>query len=1436
MIIFQKIMKKTNTKANFSIISILSFFILFKISKSDVKCNKTHPILKDGNCVSTYCSEEEFKNSECIINNDIIKTQWLSNIIQINENQNRFVHPFLTKDNDLIIQTTSLIYYSQKRNYYGLTKEGRYFFTDSRGEEYPYFSIEAQDGEILYKSEGIATAVQFENDNNDYFLSVGIYPEYAELIDYKGKTISRKLTEEFYYVPVVSEVSSIFLMTKTPVDLDKKKYYIVSFLIYWTDGFYYFMCKIYYFNSTNINNGYERVVNKNYLSANRRITSCFQSPTSLLIFCFYQSDAYNFHIIVYEPNLDLDEKTNKIIDSGDKSEGNIYIFFKGVCLLDNVGFYLYYKSINSLPYIAIKEYGTEIVNYRNYGGFTLDHYTFNANLHLNDIIKIKSSQICFTSVDNSKEILYIALFIFYSDYSKMMIRYYKIDLYQIYHKKVFFDLKLTEFGNYLTISSSMCLSTECSSNSNDHYSFLIIFGYPNSADVDFDLIQYLNETNQDLNNMNIILHKYINTKAIENNIFGYVYKGIKILSVPDSLNIKSNELEIKQDYYLQENENISISISIENQNEKDEYIIKYALVYSDPDYSNLYDYVDFYVSKTEESDYYSDEFIEEYIGRTAYFKIIKNGILSTNCENEECLLCKQEGNNNVCIKCQGIYNIVNNEKICKLPDTTEAEVSTVIQPDITTEKAKETNIVSENSFCSNIEIINNECHENITNQQIEEIYDELLNILNNSYLDDDMIIITENVAFQLSYLSQQKEDNEHLFISSIDLGQCEKVLKEKEHLDEEDDLIILKTDIKSDDFQITYIQYDIFHPYTKAKLDLDICQNISVYIYSPSLLSSEDKSIYESLNISGYNLYDLTDSFYSDICSTFTSKEGTDIPMNNRRKEIYDIAKKYSMCQNNCTFLYLNTSNDKAKCECSVQTEDTITDKNDINFKYEIVGNFYSILKNSNFLILKCYKLVFSLKGQINNIGSYIMIVINFSFIILIVLYSILERDKINKIIQSILSKRKILSEDDNYKNKTKFKKGKKKGKNNKKNIIFSRELNGDIKNPNKSLINKNKLLIKKNKKEKKENNNPPLKNKLPNTKNKINSKKNYGVRSSFSKEINNKLKENSSSSIAIVKKRPLETNINSLTNKIAKVKIKILNNNINNNNKKLKNKNSKFKKNINIDNNIEIFKKSVPFSTVRLIKENKKLNKIENENNNKINNKILDLNDQELNGLEYKQAIKIDKRSYFQYYYSLLKPRNLFLFAFFPSNDYNLKVIKISLLLISFSLNFAINAFFFTDKSMNNVYKNKGKFDILFQIPQIIFSSIIPSIIFVILKKISLSEPHIISFKTKINSKDIFKTAKNLEKCLKIRFLIFFIVSFPILIFFWYYISCFCAVYKNTQLILIEDTFISFGISIIYPFGLCLLPGLFRFPALKDSQGNKKCLYLISYIMTLLF
>ena len=71
-----------------------------------------------------------------------------------------------------------------------------------------------------------------------------------------------------------------------------------------------------------------------------------------------------------------------------------------------------------------------------------------------------------------------------------------------------------------------------------------------------------------------------------------------------------------------------------------------------------------------------------------------------------------------------------------------------------------------------------------------------------------------------------------------------------------------------------------------------------------------------------------------------------------------------------------------------------------------------------------------------------------------------------------------------------------------------------------------------------------------------------------------------------------------------------------------------------------------------------------------------------------------------------------LILFTFLPANDYNIMSLKISLFIVSFSLYFTINAFFFNDEAMHKIYKENGVFDILYQIPQILYSSIIPTII----------------------------------------------------------------------------------------------------------------------------
>ena len=271
---------------------------------------------------------------------------------------------------------------------------------------------------------------------------------------------------------------------------------------------------------------------------------------------------------------------------------------------------------------------------------------------------------------------------------------------------------------------------------------------------------------------------------------------------------------------------------------------------------------------------------------------------------------------------------------------------------------------------------------------------------------------------------------------------------------------------------------------------------------------------------------------------------------------------------------------------------------------------------------------------------------------------------------------------------------------------------------------------------------------------------------------------------------------------------------------KKEKSTTKKFSKNsksllISTDNS-----KIINNNTINKDKDIKKLNLIKTKN---------DLSDLEMNELDYEIAFMIDKRRYSQYYLSLLKTKHPLIFNFILNNDYNSRFIKFCLFFFSFGLSFFINSLFFQDKTMHKIYEDNGDFNFIYQIPQILYSNVISAAITQLVKFLSLSQNTIIRYKNKNNSKT---NSEKIIKIIKIKFILFFIINYLLLILFWYYISCFCAVFKYTQIHLIKDTLISFGLSLIYPIGINLIPGIFRIPALTKGNIN---MYRISKIIQIL-
>lgn len=94
-------------------------------------CERNFPIFKEGYCMLEYCTNNEFKNQTCILANEIIKTQWLNNIIWIGNNDFKYVNLASNSNGDLIIETTSNPS-SPERKFYGLKRDGQPYFKNNQ--------------------------------------------------------------------------------------------------------------------------------------------------------------------------------------------------------------------------------------------------------------------------------------------------------------------------------------------------------------------------------------------------------------------------------------------------------------------------------------------------------------------------------------------------------------------------------------------------------------------------------------------------------------------------------------------------------------------------------------------------------------------------------------------------------------------------------------------------------------------------------------------------------------------------------------------------------------------------------------------------------------------------------------------------------------------------------------------------------------------------------------------------------------------------------------------------------------------------------------------------------------------------------------------------------------------------------------------------------
>ena len=184
---------------------------------------------------------------------------------------------------------------------------------------------------------------------------------------------------------------------------------------------------------------------------------------------------------------------------------------------------------------------------------------------------------------------------------------------------------------------------------------------------------------------------------------------------------------------------------------------------------------------------------------------------------------------------------------------------------------------------------------------------------------------------------------------------------------------------------------------------------------------------------------------------------------------------------------------------------------------------------------------------------------------------------------------------------------------------------------------------------------------------------------------------------------------------------------------------------------------------------------------------------------------------------------------------------IRLSLLKFMLGCDLALNAIFYTDDKVSEKY-NSAKSAIVFAFTNnlivILLSTLIGYVMFIFLgnlnnstnqirnlfreeeEKIKNNKKYTVSFQRK---KEIICEVKRIMRNYKIKVIIFYIIEFVCMIFFWYYVTIFCNIYKKTQLSWLLDCAITIIIRIVIDFLLNMILALLY----KLSIGLKNnCLY----------
>ena len=1389
---------------------MILLIMIIPFIKSDSKCNRDLPILKNNNkCELEYCSKENFNKVKCEVNNEIIKTQWLTQIINIGGLKYRYINIVSYPSGDMVLLTTSNPA-ENTRIFYGINKDGRPFFTNqiTKQNEYLHKMEVNQNNSYFHKYEGESSVIKLSGNNanqgKEYFISASKKESFIEIYDFENDITYQKqlinFTDDCYVQSVRYFFISLISNNKTDID------YLLG---YTCRNIYIRLQKHKFEDIKNFENEttlkYTKLTGyKAHMSTAG--VSCFQTNRQIII-CMFLNETWNYIISAY--NIDLEEKYN-ISFHFDIYKSQNY-FYKCIHLKEEIGVFSFYWNItnNLYPVLLLKvfEYNSStLINY-TIQEIILNKVEFNDDLLLNDIIKINHNKICFLSISTNKEKLYIIIINLLSEI-KYKIRYYMIEMFKLYNYKFYREIRGHNFNNFISVGFSFCNENNCKDDNHNYYSGLIIFSYPNSTDGIIYLKEYLLE-NSTYINLNITLNDEL---KIENNIFGYIFSGVLLENLIDcgmiSLNSSFNKERIIPNKTLDINDTIELEFIAYKNSQHFNCNIQYKYILTEPDLE-IYDIYPIYIDGTNETNDYPFE-KREYLGRLTYYNILYEADLIDICNSDNCSLCLIE-NKSFCLNYNetlsddikdnfisdsneittNIYNAQNSNlkdiitDIKINSDYINKSISDIV--DNYTFSEIESTITEKVVVIGNIEIIKRELNENK-----EELIEIIPNIIDSIEIGKNYEITGEDFIMTIKPTNISIDNSTYVeFIS------CENILREHYNISESRILTFLQLEIdnKNDKSLVNQVGYQVYDD-NKTLLDLSLCNDTNIqifYMIKPN--SSLDMSLVSSFKDLDIDILNINDSFFNDICQPY-SNSNNDIILKDRIEDYY---KNYSLCDYGCVYNETRIDLNVIVCNCKVN-DNLTTNITDID-----TWNYKNIYKSSSFSIINCYNLVFSFKNKKYNIGFWILSTLLILHIPFLIAYfckgiqpireylvnEMIENGYIKKKEGNILLNNNEFNENENYKKKQK---------------TF-------IDNNNNQVIHKDKR--KKNK----------LFSDVKNIKNDIN-----GSSENRIKYANNDL-------------------IDELNNKTNNISIE------NKKKKKLKIPKSKKMKLLNEN-------KSVSPTEGIIANEITNIEQLKNKQNNIINLSLININlktgeshiktgsNYVLNVFTLEEASKYDHRQVFHLFKIYLLAKQILFHTFLYKSPLVLFPLRFCLLMFIISNDLSLNAIFYFDKYISEKYRKNKNF-LLFaftnNITVISLSTLLGFILLSIFtrlsnttnefrnlfrneeKKIKKDKNYVVTEQRKL---EIQNEIELILKKYKIKVILLVVIELMLMIFFWYYVTVFCHVYQSTQLSWLWDSFL----SMIFRFIIDVLLSLIFAILYKISVSSEsRCLYSISLFFYLL-